>query len=67
MSPTPNRRRATPTACFVPAFGIDEPSGWGYANDYITSLVDPLDMSKAAEKAKLAKYGIQEISSGLAT
>ena len=50
---------------FVPAFGIDEPSGWGYANDYIASPVDPLDKSKGAEKAKLGKYGIQEIASGL--
>ena len=43
---------------FVPAFGIDEPAGGGYANDYIASDVNPLDTSKGGKLKKLKKYGV---------
>lgn len=49
---------ADKASLFVPAFGIDEPSTGGYANDYIATDIDPLDMSKATKVKKLKKYGV---------
>lgn len=51
---------------FVPAFSIDEPDSYGYANSYIVSDVDPLDGSIVAETRKLLKYGVPTVlASGL--
>lgn len=49
---------------FVPSFGIDEPDSGGYANSYITSSVNPLDVTVAAKKRKLAKYGVASDGAG---
>lgn len=49
---------------FVPAFSIDEPDTWGYANSYIASPVDPLDMSALGKTKKLLKYGLPPTLAG---
>ena len=47
-----------PETLFVPAFAIDEPAAAGYSNDYILSLIDPMDQSLLGKTGKLLKYGV---------
>lgn len=54
---------AKPETLFVPAFNIDEPSGF-FPNSYIVSSVDPFDTTTAGVKAKLAKYGVATNGAG---
>ncbi len=56
-------KAAKPETLFVPAFNIDEPSGY-YPNSYIDSNVDPFDTTPAGVEAKLAKYGVTTSPSG---
>ena len=56
-------KASRPETLFVPAFNIDEPSGF-YPNNYISSTVNPFDTTTAGVKAKLAKYGVKTNGSG---
>ncbi|MBA3446505.1 MAG: hypothetical protein H0T56_02650, partial [Pseudaminobacter sp.] len=53
-----------PDTLFVPAFGIDEPEGPRFSNNYIVSSADPLDRTVRGRKQKLAKYGVATDAAG---
>lgn len=55
---------ARPETLYVPAFGIDEPDGADYVNDYLPSDVKPNDKSVNGKRKKLAKYGIASDAAG---
>ncbi|MFC5585525.1 VWA domain-containing protein [Nitratireductor kimnyeongensis] len=46
-----------PASLFVPAFAIDEPSGYQYRNNYLNATFNPWDNHALAKLEKLKKYG----------
>ena len=55
-----------PETLFVPTFGIDEGDNPAlYSNSYITSSVDPLDLTALGKQKKLKKYGVPIDAAGL--